>query len=104
MLELDIMAMRCDICGKGKTTGKSGAHQYGGGWAMRAQKTKKTWKPNLQPYTIDGVMMKLCTRCLKWFKKQKKDILLKKTAKTEPSSAKTITARKTVKKSSKSAK
>jgi len=66
------MALRCDICGKGKTIGKSGAHQYGGKWAMRAQKKTRIWKPNLQTYTVNGKKMKLCTRCIKKIKKENK--------------------------------
>ena len=72
------MAYKCDICGKGKTVGKSGAHKYGGKWAMRAQKKTKTWRPNLQNYTVNGKKMKLCTRCIKRVKfEQKKKELLK---------------------------
>jgi len=72
------MAYKCDICGKGKTIGKSGAHKYGGKWAMRAQKKTKIWKPNLQNYTVNGKKMKLCTRCIKRVKfEQKKKELLK---------------------------
>jgi ribosomal protein L28 len=72
------MALRCDICGKGKTIGTSGAHKYGGKWAMRAIKTTKIWKPNLQNYTVDGKKMKLCTRCIKRIKFELKKKLAKK--------------------------
>lgn len=65
------MAYKCDICGKGKTIGKSGAHKYGGKWAMRATKKTRVWKPNLQNVTIGGKKMKVCTRCLKKIKKEK---------------------------------
>jgi len=68
------MAFKCDICGKGKTIGKSGAHKYGGKWAMRAKKTTRIWKPNLQTYTVNGKKMKLCTRCIKRIKADKKQI------------------------------
>ena len=59
------MALRCDNCGKGRTIGKSGAHKYGGKWAMRAVKKTKIWKPNLQSFTVNGKKMKLCTKCIK---------------------------------------
>jgi len=48
---------------------KSGAHQYGGGWAMRATKKRKVWKVNLHSakVTYRGVRrtMRLCTKCLR---------------------------------------
>lgn len=48
---------------------KSGAHQYGGGWAMRAHKTRKVWEVNLHSVkvTYEGVRrtMRLCTKCLR---------------------------------------
>jgi len=76
------MAYKCDFCGKGRTIGKSGAHRYGGKWAMRAVKTTKIWRPNLQTYTIDGVKYRLCTKCIKRvkFEKRLKEKVAKKTA------------------------
>lgn len=55
---------------------KSGAHQYGGGWAMRATKKRRVWSPNLHSVKVTylsagrqgkGVLqtMKLCTKCLR---------------------------------------
>lgn len=48
---------------------KSGAHQYGGGWAMRATKKRKVWQVNLHSakVTYKGVRrtMRLCTKCLR---------------------------------------
>lgn len=53
---------------------KSGAHQYGGGWAMRATKKRKVWQPNLHSVkvTFEGVRqtMRLCTKCLRRVKAQ----------------------------------
>lgn len=66
------MALRCQICGKGRTVGKSGAHKYGGKWAMRATKKRRVWKPNLQNYTVNGKKMRLCTRCIKRIKFEQK--------------------------------
>lgn len=37
-------------------------------WAKRAQSTLKVFSPNLQWATIDGMKLKLCTRCLKRLK------------------------------------
>jgi len=99
------MALRCDICGKGKTIGKSGAHKYGGKWAMRAVKKTKIWRPNLQNYTVNGKKMKLCTRCIKRVKfeqKKKETLKAEKTAEVKPVAAEKKTrVRKTTAKTSK---
>ena len=62
----------CDICGKKSIIQKTGAHQYGGGWAMRAHKTRKVWEVNLHSakVTYQGVRrtMRLCTKCLRLVK------------------------------------
>lgn len=54
---------------------KSGAHQYGGGWAMRATKKRRVWLPNLHSakVTYNGVRrtMRLCTKCLRRVKSPK---------------------------------
>jgi len=59
----------CEICGKKSMIQKSGAHQYGGGWAMRATKKRAVWQVNLHSskVTFKGVRrtMRLCTRCLR---------------------------------------
>lgn len=59
----------CDVCNKGTVIQKSGAHQYGGGWAMRATKKRKVWQVNLhsEKVTYMGVRrtMRLCTKCLR---------------------------------------
>ena len=59
----------CDICKKGSQIQKSGAHQYGGGWSMRATKKRKVWEVNLHSakVTWKGVRttMRLCTKCLR---------------------------------------
>lgn len=81
----------CEVCGKKSIIQKSGAHQYGGGWAMRATKKRKVWEPNLHSVKVtylpagrqgQGVRktMRLCTKCLRRVKAQmvlgakKKDI------------------------------
>lgn len=60
---------KCQVCGKGPSFGRSIQHKAGGGWAMRAPKTNRMFKPNIQKATliIDGspVQLKLCTRCLR---------------------------------------
>jgi len=105
------MARRCDICSKGRTIGKSGAHKYGGKWAKRAQKKTKIWRPNLQNYTLDGKKMKLCTRCIKRIKfelrkkgaetKKKEEVKIpqKVETKKETKETKKKTSRKSTKKS-----
>jgi large subunit ribosomal protein L28 len=65
------MAMICDNCGKGIMHGHLVSHAK--------NRTNRTWKPNLHKKTIvfNGKKMnaKLCTRCIKMFKKA--DIALK---------------------------
>ena len=59
----------CEICKKRSMIQKSGAHRYGGGWAMRATKKRKVWEVNLHnvKVTYQGVRrtMRLCTKCLR---------------------------------------
>ena len=66
----------CEICGKKTIVGRSGVHQYGGGWARRAPKTLRIWRPNLQTAKIlvNGQFrrVKICTSCLKRAKKEQK--------------------------------
>jgi len=56
------MAWKCDVCGKGTTTGNSVSHSN--------TKTRRTWKPNLQSVKIlddNGLKkrIKVCAKCLK---------------------------------------
>lgn len=102
------MAFKCDICGKGRTIGKSGAHKYGGKWAMRASKKRRVWKPNLQSFTVNGKKMKLCTRCIKRIKfdlkkqaEAKKSQEVKIPEKVEAKKEEKETKKKTSKKSTK---
>lgn len=109
------MALKCDICGKGRTIGKSGSHKYGGGWAMRAHKTKRIWRPNLQQCKVNGQKMKLCTKCLKRVKfeqrkkaeqlaKVKKELVVEKPQKEVPKkTSKSAPKKKSLKSSKKSA-
>ncbi len=64
----------CEICAKKTIIQKSGAHQYGGGWAMRATKKRKVWGVNLHSskVTYNGVRqtMRLCTKCLRRVKEE----------------------------------
>ena len=64
----------CEVCKKGSQIQKSGAHQYGGGWAMRAAKKRAVWQVNLHSVkvTYKGVRktMRLCTKCLRRVKSQ----------------------------------
>ncbi|MCR4324256.1 MAG: 50S ribosomal protein L28 [Candidatus Curtissbacteria bacterium] len=85
----------CQICGKKMIVQKSGAHQYGGGWAMRAQKTRATWKPNLHSVkvTYQGVRktMRLCSKCLRRVKADMKPVV-KEEVKAPESSVATASA------------
>ena len=64
----------CQICGKKSLIQKSGAHQYGGGWAMRAHKTRIVKEVNLHNAKVfyNGVSrtMRLCTKCLRRVKEE----------------------------------
>lgn len=68
----------CDICKKGSMIQKSGAHQYGGGWAMRATKKRKVWEINLHTakviYGGSRQTMRLCTKCLRRVKEEMKKV------------------------------
>ncbi len=55
------MAKRCDICGKGPTTGNNVSHSH--------KKSRRRWLPNLQHVRVlvDGQVthQKVCTSCIK---------------------------------------
>jgi large subunit ribosomal protein L28 len=66
----------CDICGKGLMHGQNIRHRHSGQWKLRAQRTKRTFMPNLQPVRAQiapGTVrkIKVCTRCLKAGKVQR---------------------------------
>lgn len=73
------MAFICDNCGKGITYGRQSSHGRGVAgkrWKKRAQSTLRTFKPNIQKVgvMVGGVKvsMRLCTSCIKRFKKDGK--------------------------------
>lgn len=71
------MSRICDLCGKKKQIGRQSRHRKGVAgkqWAKRAQKTVRVFKVNLHQVTIDGVRMKLCAKCIKRMKADKKPI------------------------------
>ena len=61
------MSFRCDVCGKGKTVGMKISYSH--------IRTKRTWKPNLQPVRANvggqSVKLRVCTRCLRSGKVQR---------------------------------
>ncbi|MCL1849447.1 MAG: 50S ribosomal protein L28 [Clostridiales bacterium] len=61
------MSFTCDICGKGRSVGMKISHSH--------IRTKKVWKPNLQPVkaNVNGqtVRLRVCTRCLRSGKVQR---------------------------------
>jgi large subunit ribosomal protein L28 len=70
------MAYKCEKCGKSTVTGISQSHHRGVAgkrWKKRAQKTIRTFKPNIKWASVlvagKVVRMKLCTRCIKRYKK-----------------------------------
>lgn len=78
----------CDICKRGSIIQKSGAHQYGGGWAMRATKKRKVWQVNLHSakVTYRGVRqtMRLCTKCLRRVKLEMESVKKEKFVPPQP--------------------
>ncbi|HEY2004146.1 MAG TPA: 50S ribosomal protein L28 [Candidatus Saccharimonadia bacterium] len=63
------MAYACDITGKGK--------QFGNNVPFSQKKTRKVWKPNLQPKTImvggQKVRLKLATSTIRTLKKWERE-------------------------------
>lgn len=61
------MARKCDVCGKGVSTGIKLSHSH--------IRTKRTWKPNLQRVRaiVEGTPRRIlvCTRCLRSGKVQR---------------------------------
>jgi large subunit ribosomal protein L28 len=55
------MARICEVCGKGSQTGNNVSHAN--------NRTKKTWRPNLQKVRVqteNGIKsIKVCTQCIK---------------------------------------
>lgn len=55
------MGMQCEVCGKRTTTGNNVSHAN--------NKTRRTWKPNLQRIKAvknnKKVTMTVCTRCIR---------------------------------------
>lgn len=73
------MSLICDNCEKGMVYGRQSTHHRGVAgkrWRKRAQTTLRTFKPNLQKIAmmVSGKKMtvKLCTNCIKRFKKDGK--------------------------------
>lgn len=62
------MSRKCDVCGKGSSTGMQVSHSH--------IRTKKTWYPNIQKVrvVVNGTPRKLnvCTKCLRAGKVQRK--------------------------------
>lgn len=73
------MSMICAICGKGKSVGRQIQHKRGVAgkrWKKRAQKTPRTFMPNLQVKTVnikgETKKIKICAKCIKKIKKDGK--------------------------------
>ncbi|HET7099144.1 MAG TPA: L28 family ribosomal protein [Patescibacteria group bacterium] len=76
------MSYICDNCEKGTVHGRQSTHHRGVAgkrWKKRAPKTLRTFKPNLQKATMmvmgKSVQMRLCTSCIKRFKKDGKIVV-----------------------------
>ena len=70
------MSYLCDNCGKTSAMGRQDRHGRGVAgkrWRKRAQETKRMFKPNLQKISFmesgKSMTMRLCTNCIKRFKK-----------------------------------
>ncbi|MBC8103879.1 MAG: 50S ribosomal protein L28 [Cytophagales bacterium] len=63
------MANVCSVCAKGTMSGQNIRHVHSGQWALRAPRTKRSFKPNLQSVRtmVAGTSsrVKVCTKCLK---------------------------------------
>lgn len=73
------MAYICDNCEKEIVYGRQSTHGRGVAgkrWKKRAQKTVRTFKPNLQKIAVTigakKMQMKLCTSCISRFRKDGK--------------------------------
>jgi len=89
------MANRCDLCSKGKKFGLSHRHHRGvagGQWKKRAQKTNKSFLPNIHSLKaeIGGVksVWKLCTKCQRLIKEEIKNSVAKEAEKKSSASVK----------------
>lgn len=79
------MSLICQNCGKIKVMGRSKTHKRGVAgkrWKKRAPVTPRLFSVNIQNATaiVNGkeVKMKLCTKCIKRFKKEGKILTSKK--------------------------
>jgi large subunit ribosomal protein L28 len=70
------MSYACDITGKGK--------QFGNSVPFSQKKTRKVWKPNLQPHTMviggQKVRLKLATSTIRTLKKWEQEAAAKASA------------------------
>jgi len=60
---------QCEVCGKGPQFGQNIRHVHSGSWELKAQRTKRRWKPNIQSARIQSGgatrKIKICVKCLK---------------------------------------
>ena len=64
---------QCDYCGKSKMFGRDIRHKHSIGWALRAPKKSRVFKPNVQKtrVMVNGAARRvnICTRCLRTLQK-----------------------------------
>jgi len=60
----------CQICDKKPVVGTKGRHIHSGKWKLRAPKTKRLFKPNLQKVTFSGTQLEICTSCMRTLAKE----------------------------------
>lgn len=67
------MSRVCFFCGKSVAFGGHRKHKYGGGWAYRAQRTPRKFKPNMRKIRIEkNGKTKIVDICMKCYKKMRK--------------------------------
>jgi len=63
------MAAQCDLCGKSVAFGRNIRHKSTGRWQLKAHRTSRYFRPNLQKHRVSRegrkVRLTLCTRCLR---------------------------------------
>ncbi len=70
------MAKRCDLCRRSSTKGAKRSHSK--------IKTLKRQNINLQSRTVDGIKVKICTKCLRTVAKKEAEFEAKKAKATTP--------------------
>lgn len=60
----------CQLCGKHPAVGQNIRHIHSGKWKFRAPRTKRSFSPNLQKFTVGDTQLMVCTSCLRTLSKE----------------------------------